>query len=373
MGKKLSLSETEIALRERVKELTLINEMSEMYKQEISSDAYFKKLIILIPPAMQHPEHAVGRIIIDDRQYASGKFSKKYYCLKEDIIIADKLRGQVEICYTKKFKEEDEGMFLKEERNLIHVIANKISMTLEYEAAREEKDKLNQQFQHQNRLAAIGEISAGIVHEVNNSLTNILGYAQLCVKDKKMSDSTRTDLEKIIVASLNAREKVKKLMFFSRIMPKNYTDTNLNNIINESLNLLTWLFQRKSINVIYQLTNNLPSFYADALQISQIIVNLVVNAVQAMPAGGKLIVSSFMDKGNLGFSIEDNGSGIPKDIIDKIFDPFFTTKEADQGTGLGLSVVHGIVLSHNGNITVSSKLNKGSRFTISFPLSTDKQ
>lgn len=370
MKKKLIQSETERQLIERLKELNLIIKMSDLGLKGLSAADFVSRFVKLIPSAMQFPKSAKVRVTIDGKQFTSSVIEKTSCRLSEKIKIFDEKRGLVEIFYTKKINDPNEKAFLEEEKKLIKLVSRKIGYFYESEIQNEEKEKLFKQLQHQNRLASIGEISSGMVHEANNMLCNILGFAQLVAKDETLNKKTRSDIEKIIVICLNSREKMKKLMYFTSIVPAEFVNADLNTLIKNSLKLISWLYERKNISVHYKLEKNLPPINADVIQINQIIVNLVINAVQAMPNGGILTISTGKHDSYNFFSVEDTGIGIPDDVIQKIFDPFFTTKEVAEGTGLGLSVVHGIVHSHKGNISVSSKINGGTKFIINFPITT---
>jgi signal transduction histidine kinase len=143
---------------------------------------------------------------------------------------------------------------------------------------------------------------------------------------------------------------------------------NLNELINDGLFFLESRFQKVGIDLHCCLASDLPNVKADRLQILQVLTNLVVNAVQAMPGGGKLTISTTAGNGTVELVVKDSGIGIDGSIIDNIFNPFFTTKDVSEGTGLGLSVVHGIVTAHQGTISVESESGRGSSFTIRLPV-----
>lgn len=164
------------------------------------------------------------------------------------------------------------------------------------------------------------------------------------------------------------REIIKKLMYFSHQMPQSFEQADLNNIIREAMYFLESQCSKENIDVIYHFASRLPRITADPIQLSQVIVNLVVNSIQAMPEGGKLTLSTFHTPEFVVLTVEDTGTGIPEDIKQQIFKPFFTTKELNKGTGLGLSVVYGIVTTHKGRIEVESEKDKGTKFEIKFPV-----
>jgi len=363
------LHSTETALRERVKELVCLYGISELAIQDnLSLNEFLENVLKLIPPAWQFPEYTVARINLDNKHLNSVEFQDLPYRQSEKIIINEQLRGTVEVFYIKAMPDADEGPFLKEERKLIQAIARKLALIIERKEAAEKMKLLQEQIRHADRLATIGELTSGIAHEINEPLQNILGFAQLTIKNNDLPLEVKQDLEKIIKASLNAREIIKKLMYFSHQMPQLFEKVNLNQIIKEAMYFLESRCSKENITVLYFLAEQLSLIIADAIQLNQVIVNLVVNAIQAMPEGGKLTLSTSSNSEFVILTVEDTGVGISEDIIQHIFQPFFTTKEIDKGTGLGLSVVHGIVTAHKGEIKVESENRKGTKFEIKFPV-----
>jgi signal transduction histidine kinase len=157
-------------------------------------------------------------------------------------------------------------------------------------------------------------------------------------------------------------------MIFSRQMPQQITSVNLNTIVSNILYFIDVRFQSTGIKILERLDQNLPEIQADAVQMSQVMVNLITNSVHALPKGGKITVITKHRGNRVSLIVQDTGVGMSADLKKKIFEPFFTTKQVGQGTGLGLSVVQGIVESHNGNIKVISSPGKGSKFEILLPV-----
>jgi two-component system NtrC family sensor kinase len=227
---------------------------------------------------------------------------------------------------------------------------------------------LQEQLRHADRLATIGQLSAGVAHELNEPISSIMGFAQLIQKNPEMQEQIKKDIEKIIKASLHAREVVKKLMLFARQMPPQKTRVNLNQIIKEGLYFLESRCVKEGIKVIRQLADDLPDVTADPAQMTQVLVNIIVNAIQAMIDGGQLTIKTVASGKFVLLIVEDTGLGMEEKELKQIFLPFFTTKDVGKGTGLGLPVVHGIVTSHGGSIHVDSKVDEGTRFTIQLPI-----
>ncbi|HVP35367.1 MAG TPA: ATP-binding protein, partial [Terriglobales bacterium] len=287
-----------------------------------------------------------------------------------DIVAEGKKRGKVEIIYLVERPELDEGPFMKEERSLIDAVSREVTLIIERRQAEEEKTRLQNQLMHADRLATIGQLAAGVAHELNEPLGSILGFAQLTAQSPGLTPQVSQDIEKIINASLHAREIVKKLLIFARQMPTTKTRVNLNLIVEEGLYFFESRCAKEGIELVRSLSSDLPEITADPAQLHQVLVNLVVNAIQAMPNGGKLTIKTISDGAYVSLIVEDTGIGMSEEIMKQIFLPFFTTKEVGEGTGLGLSVVHGIVSSHKGVIKVESKVGVGSRFEIRFPVTT---
>jgi two-component system NtrC family sensor kinase len=359
----------QVALRERIKELTCLYGIARLSAQpEISLKEVLERIAGLLPPSWLYPEVASGRIILEGHSYRSAGYREGRHKQTAEIVVGGERRGVVEVTYSEDKPELDEGPFLKEERSLIDTVAGEVAVIIERREAEEEKSRLQEQLRHADRLATIGQLSAGVAHEMNEPLGNALGFAQLAKKTPNLPEQTRDDIEKAIQASLHAREVVKKLMFFARRMPPKKTQVNLNQLVEEGLYFLESRCAKEGIEVLRALAPDLPEIIADPSQITQVLVNLVVNAIQAMPKGGKLRVETSRGEEHISLMVEDSGVGMSDDVLNKLFIPFFTTKDVNEGTGLGLSVVHGIVTSHGGTIKVESKMGRGTRFEIKLPL-----
>ena len=357
-------------LQERIKELECLYAIAQLNikKNNIHINELFDDIIIIISKAWQYPEITQANITLDGQSFSTPKFNQGISFQKADIIINNTKRGCIEVCYIKTKPELCEGPFLKEERALINTVATELSANIERHENREEKRILEQKLRHSDRLATLGELTAGIAHELNEPLGSILGFAQLIESSNSNNKELQDDISKIIKASLHAREVIRKLMIFSKYDEKNLANINLNEIISDGLYLLSNRCKKENIKLIRILGDGLPTILANAIQINQIVVNLIVNAIHAMPNGGNLILQTSLSNKCVHLVIQDNGNGISEDNMKKIFDPFFTTKEIGTSTGLGLSVVHGIMKSLNGKISVESFLGIGTRFELTFPV-----
>jgi signal transduction histidine kinase len=222
---------------------------------------------------------------------------------------------------------------------------------------------LEQQLRLADRLATIGTLAAGTAHELNEPLGAVLGFAQLASKSPGLPESAARDLDRIAKAALHAREVIKQLMLFARQTPPNKSAVDLRQVVEEALVFLAGRCQEAGITVSRRL-EPVPGIVADANQLRQVVLNLTVNALQATAKGGEVRVSLTTVGRAVRLIVEDDGVGMTEEIREKIFLPFYTTKETGQGTGLGLSVVHGIVASHGGEIRVESSPGRGTRFEV---------
>jgi signal transduction histidine kinase len=284
-----------------------------------------------------------------------------------DVFVNGKPRGFIEIAYVKQKPELDEGPFLKEERSLLNEVARQTTLIIERKQAEEDKVKLYDQLRHADRLATIGMLAAGVAHELNEPLGNILGFAQLAKKCSEVPVAAKQDIEKIEKASLHAREIIQKLLVFARQVPPEKRQVNLNEVVKDGLYFFNARCDKEGVELICNLCQNLPEIVADSVQLNQVLVNLVVNALQSMSGAGRITVQTKFYDHNVCLVVEDTGPGMNKEVLDKIFVPFFTTKDVGHGTGLGLPVVHGIVTAHGGSINVESKVGRGTRFEIRLP------
>jgi two-component system NtrC family sensor kinase len=222
------------------------------------------------------------------------------------------------------------------------------------------------------RLAAVGELAAGVAHELNNPLTTVSGFVELVLDELPADSVHRQDLELVLKESQRARGVVHRLLDFSRPVENQRASTDLNELVQDSLALIHHLAHTGGVEIRLELAKTLPWVSVDPSQIKQVFLNLGHNAIQAMPNGGIMRVKTGQvcrDGREWAFaSVRDNGVGISSENLERIFEPFFTTRPAGSGTGLGLSVSYGIVNEHAGSIEVESQPGKGSCFTVYLPL-----
>ena len=361
--------DAQVDLRERIKELTCLYRIAQLAAQpDLSMREILQRIVNVLPPAWLYPEITHSRILLNGDSFSTPNFQEGVYQQRADIIINGKHRGSVEVVYGEERPELDEGPFLREERVLLDTLSKEIANIIMGREAEQDKLNLEEQVRHADRLATIGQLAAGVAHELNEPLGSILGFSQLAKKCPGLPRQVDQDIEKILNASLHARDIVKKLLIFARQMPPQRIKVNLNQSVEECLNFFKSRCARDRIELICSLSPNLPEVDADPSQLNQVVINLMVNAFQAMPHGGKLKVQTVFEGNQVLLIIEDTGMGMSEEVLRKIFTPFFTTKEVGKGTGLGLPVVHGIISSHGGSIKVESKVGQGTKFDIQLPL-----
>jgi signal transduction histidine kinase len=249
------------------------------------------------------------------------------------------------VVYTNTKPQLDEGPFLSEERSLIDAIARQIAFIVEQRETEKERLELHEQLRHADRLALIGQLASGVAHELNEPLGSILGFAQLARKTPAFPDQTNKDIDKIIKASLYAREVIKKLLVFAREMPPQRGMIDVNQVVEEGLYFFEARCAKSGIELIRSLSPEIPKIYGDQSQLNQVLINLVVNAIQAMPDGGNLTIETCIGDSYITLVVEDSGIGMSEEIKSKIFTP-----------------------SHNGRIKVESTAGQGTRFEIQLPI-----
>jgi signal transduction histidine kinase len=370
----LNFQEVHLAQRERVKELACLYDIAHISAQtQRDLKDILEGILGCIPSAWQYPDITEAQIILDGKNYSTPGFGESYHQQKADIVVEGQSRGFVEIVYMEDKPEIDEGPFLFEERKLINTIAQEIAIVVQRKRAQAERITLQEQIRHADRLATIGHLAAGVAHELNEPLSGILGFSQLAKKHQDLPAQVFEDLAKIESESLNAREIIRKLLLFARQTSPTKDLVNLNQIVEEGVYFLEARCKKAGIDLTLTLQTGLPMITADPMQLRQVVVNLVVNAIQAMPDGGNLSISTAFRDEFIWLNISDTGEGMTREVRERIFEPFFTTKDVGGGTGLGLPIVYGIVTSHGGEVLVESQSGEGTSVKIKLPLDEQEE
>jgi two-component system NtrC family sensor kinase len=230
---------------------------------------------------------------------------------------------------------------------------------------------------HVEKMATIGKMAAVVAHEINNPLSGILVYAKLLkkwIQRGEAETSKKNDAEQCLdlIADESRRcgDLVKNLLTFSHTSPMNVQTTDLNTVVDRSVRLVAHQLELNGVELHLDLPSNLPAIQCDPGQIEQVLLALIMNAIDAMPRGGNLWVSTRMgdESDELAIEVRDDGSGIPPEILPNIFEPFLTTKETGKSVGLGLAVSQNIIEGHRGRVDVHSEVGKGTTFTVTLPV-----
>ncbi len=239
-----------------------------------------------------------------------------------------------------------------------------------------ERKKAEQQLLMTSKLASVGELAAGVAHEINNPLTGVIGFAQLLMEAENVPPEIKEDLQKICEESQRAVRIVQNLLRFARRHKPEKDYVDISDLIEHTLEMESYRLRTSNIALTTNLATDLPLITADHNQLQQVILNIMTNAEQAVARTkrkGKITVTTEKSEDYVRISISDNGPGIEPEHITKIFDPFFTTKEVGSGTGLGLSICHGIIAEHGGRIYAESAPGKGATFIIALPVAVEKE
>jgi signal transduction histidine kinase len=238
---------------------------------------------------------------------------------------------------------------------------------IEYVKDITEEQRLQEQLIQSEKLAGIGILASGVAHEINNPLSGIIGMAEVALEEEDLSKN-KDYLEDILNCAQRIGEIVKGLKSYSRAAKReDLSPVNLNEVLEESLKMVQLAIKQDTVEVIKNF-QPIRKIKANTGEIQQVFINLITNAFQAMDGkGGKLVLSTRSLRDLIEVKVSDEGMGISQKYLNQIFDPFFTTKKQGEGTGLGLNIVYRIITKYEGTITVESKENMGTTFTIQFP------
>lgn len=233
-----------------------------------------------------------------------------------------------------------------------------------------ELKKQQEQIIHSRKIAAIGTLTAGIAHELNNPLNNVnVTIEALLDGFDELSDERKVKLLRDAFGQAErAGDIVKRLLDFSRYRETSFERTSVTEIVEDSVKLVSNEVALNNIRFVLDIKSRLPCVMADRNKLQQVFINVFLNAIQAMPDGGEIRIASYVDNGYVRTDISDTGEGMSPDILERVFDPFFTTKDLGKGTGLGLSVAYGIMEDHDGSIAADSAPGKGTTVSVKLPV-----
>lgn len=362
----MTAKETNNALRERIKELTCLYDISAIAVAQNTLPDTLQAIAERLSLAWQYNDRAVVAIHVNEKLYLSGQIPSENVKLQE-VLPLENVNGDISVFYpSPDFKMED---FLNEEHLLLQKVAHEVASIADRFQRQAQEEAMRRTIERNDRLNILGEITAGVAHELNTPLGNILGFSEFISENAEHSQQKK-DADKITSSALYAREVVKKLMFFSCDMPQRMESIAINPLVADAIKLMAPKLQKEGISIEFSADPMNPFGQLDPIQITQVVFNMLLNAIHASEAGSTISVSLQSSEKLVNITIEDQGHGIPARLHDKIFEPFFTTKGVGQGSGLGLSVVHGIVKSHRGAIRFSTEEGVGTTFNISLPVQT---
>ncbi len=357
-------------LRERIKELDCLYELVRLANSadSLSLQEVLRGALRLLPPGWQHPGLVEARIELDGQEVRSPAYRETELRLSAPLVVRSRRRGVVEVVYRARPTGPGPDVFLPEEVHLLQAVASEVAGIVERREERAERGRLQEQLRHADRLASLGQLAAGMAHELNEPLASVLGFAELAQAAEGLPEGVRADLGRIVSASLRARDIVRQLRLFARQGPERRERTELNLVVKEAGFLMERHCARQGVTLRYALADQLPPVLVDGVQIHQVLTNLAFNAVHAMPGGGSLTLSTgpAADGGVL-LRVADTGSGMSAGVLAKALLPFYTTKGPEQGTGLGLSVVDGIVRAHGGSLQLRSQEGEGTEVLVVLP------
>lgn len=299
---------------------------------------------------------------------------------ERDKRIAELLKGEPLVYEAEHYRKDGTRILLEISSKAIEIGGEVFIQSFHRDIT--EKKRLQGQLFQSQKMESVGLLAGGIAHDFNNMLAAILGHAELLHDFSDLNEPERKKVQIIEKSARKMGQMVSRLLSFSRKGSFEVVPLSLNDVIKDTLQLLERTLVKKEVQVILDLDPDLPIIQGDGNQLEQVLMNLIMNSVDALPDGGKITISdSLANLGNraylvhpllspgnyLRMTVSDEGSGIPAEIRDKIFDPFFTSKEPGKGTGLGLAMVYGIVKEHRGAINVKSHVGRGTTFEIYLP------
>lgn len=354
-------------LKERIKELTCLYEVTSLivncdYEQ---MQEVLEAIADCLQRAWQFDKETYVILKTPSHTIQTHETGDNYVFLESSIKSFNIGKGSIQVGYpTPKYTLED---FLEEEQQLLDNICLEVGNLLERNEIKENEVQIRRQVEQADRLRILGEITAGIAHELNTPLANILGFSELLKEHLGKDKQALKDLDKIINNTIFSREVVKKLMFFACEMPQEKEVVNIIPIIKDAIDLMRITLSQNDVNCKLLTSQESVLLKIDKIQLTQVLFNLIVNAIYFSPPKSTISIIVSELKNKIKITIADQGSGISQENAEHIFEPFFTTKPSIDGSGLGLSVVHGIVQSHQGTIIHRQNKPKGTIFTLEFP------
>ena len=366
----MSYISTEEILKERIKELTCLYDVSAVLaKQDSTLEDRFDAICLILKKSWRFSEFSIVEFKLDNYYHTTETLPVATIFQKAAIAVFEDELGYIKVHYpSDKFCNQH---FLNDEEKLLKKVVADIASYYEKYLNEKKEILLKRSAERIDRLSILGEITAGIAHELNTPLGNILGFAEF-INEKSKEKQSQQDSAKIIKAAIYSREVVKKLMFFSCEMPQNMQFVKVIPILTGALSLLRPNFVKAKLRYELDIQDFDLEAQLDPIQFTQVLFNILINSIYASPSDTIIFVRTYTEKNSFFVEVKDQGTGIDSNLKSKIFEPFFTTKPIGEGSGLGLSVVHGIVKSHKGDIITIDNTPKGTVFQVQLPLSNSQ-
>jgi signal transduction histidine kinase len=374
-------------LNERVKELTALHYTARLLQDTAKTiPTLLQEIVRILPAAWEQPELAAARIIFDGAEYKTPNFVSTPWTQHVEFSTAGGKYGGVELAYPESRVSHSRSSFLPEEKSLLDSLVEMLQLHLERKEAMDRIEQVTKELVARNKelwnlqqemgrveqLAALGWMTGAIAHELGTPLSSVLGYTQLLAKEE-LPEKARRHVKTIESQVQRMASIVQYYLDRTRGSTSKRSHVNVNELVKETLLLLNPVFAEKSVQVISELAESLPSLNAHGGSLQRVLINLLNNAVDAVEQEGRITVVSRMAEApkrqQPGIVIEmtDNGVGIPPDLLPRVFDLFTTTKTHGRGTGLGLAVSQEIVKEHGGKIEIVSQVREGTSVKIFLP------
>ncbi|MFT5396943.1 MAG: PAS domain S-box-containing protein, partial [Gammaproteobacteria bacterium] len=379
------LAERTSDLVSRISELNCLYGLSKLIEQGSRNISFIlKELLNLLSTSCKYPENISCIIKYGGHEYRTKNYRQTEWRLKQSIVIKNKNKGFIHLCYLEKNYPDSENQFLKYENSMLDLVSLRLSRYLEHLAA--EKDLITTtaalretqlQLIQAEKLDTIGTLSAGVAHEVKNPLAVIQLGIDYLSKKSSGDDNIKLIINEMDEAITRADSVIKELVNFSASADMSFESLDVNKLLDDSLSLVRHEVLKSDAKIIKKYGNSLPTILGDKQKLGQVIINLVMNAIHAMEKSTVKVITITTDSGttdDLGFDItgkfslnktivaikvEDTGTGIDKDKLSNLFEPFYTTKIAGKGAGLGLTVCQNIIRLHGGKILFENSKSGG--------------
>lgn len=356
----------------RNKELNCLYRIGELVSSGVFAEETQQVIVQVLDSTLGDTDVAGMCLQIDDRLCVSQLFQKTPWSIYVDIQIEGRMRGALTVYYVHALDDEGENWIVEETHSLLDEIARLIGEAIGHKEA-------DSKVMHASKLASIGELAAGVGHEINNPVNGIINCADLLLKkvepgskDEEFIDLIRSEAERIAII-------VRDLLTFSRQDVEQFSLARMVDIVDSVLTLCTKKLEKSHIHLLVSVSEDLPKFKCRSEQLQQVLMNLVINSMHALDEkyptqheNKKMIIEARIhtvnDKDYMRLTVKDWGTGIAPAHVKRIYDPFFTTKGRDTGTGLGLSVSDGIVKNHSGSITLDSRYGEYTAFHVDIPI-----